>query len=160
MDPYTWETLSLTWTPAWVVGRVGRRSPRVTTRSLSSSPTPFRSRCRTLILGLDFAFDRSAKIGGLASGARQQGQNALFLNDEVYRDGAVGVGLHGNIVVDTVVAQGCRPIGSPMRITGSQRNVLQGLDGKRPHGRAAGVVPAAERARPRVDAQLAVPRAW
>ena len=93
---------------------------------------PFSFPVQNLILGLDFAFDRSAKIGGLASGARQQGQNALFLNDEVYSDGAVGVGLHGNIVVDTVVAQGCRPIGSPMRITGSQRNLLQELDGKRP----------------------------
>ena len=93
---------------------------------------PFSFPVQNLILGLDFAFDRSAKIGGLASGARQQGGNALFLNDEVHRDGAVGLALHGNIVVDTVVAQGCRPIGSPMRITGSQRNLLQELDGKRP----------------------------
>ncbi len=93
---------------------------------------PFSFPVQNLILGLDFAFDQSAKIGGLASGARQQGQNALFLNDQVFRNGAVGIALHGNIVVDTVVAQGCRPIGEPMRITGSQRNLLQELDGKRP----------------------------
>lgn len=93
---------------------------------------PFSFPVQNLILGLDFAFDRSAKIGGLASGARQQGQNALFLNDQVFRNGAVGIALHGNIVVDTVVAQGCRPIGEPMRITGSERNLLQELDGKRP----------------------------
>ena len=93
---------------------------------------PFSFPVQNLILGLDFAFEQSAKIGGLASGARQQGQNALFLNDQVFRNGAVGIALHGNIVVDTVVAQGCRPIGQPMRITGSQRNLLQELDGKRP----------------------------
>ena len=93
---------------------------------------PFSFPVQNLILGMDFDFDRSAKIGGLASGARQQGQNALFLDDQVFRNGAVGIALHGNIVVDTVVAQGCRPIGQPMRITGSQRNLLQELDGKRP----------------------------
>ena len=40
--------------------------------------------------------------------------------------------LHGNIAVDTVVAQGCRPVGQPMRITQSRRNVLAELDGQPP----------------------------
>jgi prepilin-type processing-associated H-X9-DG protein len=83
-------------------------------------------------MGLDFAFSGAAKIGGLASGAQQQGGNALFLDGSVYNSGAIGLGLHGNISVDTVVAQGCRPIGSAMRITASHRNVLMGLDGKPP----------------------------
>jgi small ligand-binding sensory domain FIST len=93
---------------------------------------PYSFPVQNLILGLDFAFDRSAKIGGLASGARQPGQNALFLEDRVYRSGAVGVAMSGNIVVDTVVAQGCRPIGKSMRITQSRRNLLGGLDGRPP----------------------------
>ena len=93
---------------------------------------PYSFPAQNLILGLDFAFDQSAKIGGLASGAQQQGQNALFLEDQVYRSGAVGVAMSGNVVVDTVVAQGCRPIGKPMRITQSQRNLLGGLDGRPP----------------------------
>ncbi len=93
---------------------------------------PFSFPVQNLILGLDFAFGNSTKIGGLASGARQQGQNALFLNDQVYRSGAVGLALSGNIVVDTVVAQGCRPIGKPMRITKSNRNLLGELDGRSP----------------------------
>lgn len=93
---------------------------------------PYSFPVQNLILGLDFAFDQSAKIGGLASGAQQPGQNALFLEDKVYRSGAVGVAMSGNIVVDTVVAQGCRPIGKPMRITQSQRNLLGGLDGRPP----------------------------
>ena len=93
---------------------------------------PYSFPAQNLILGLDFAFDQSAKIGGLASGAQQQGQNALFLEDQVFRSGAVGVAMSGNVVVDTVVAQGCRPIGKPMRITQSQRNLLGGLDGRPP----------------------------
>ena len=93
---------------------------------------PYSFPAQNLILGLDFAFDQSTKIGGLASGAQQQGQNALFLEDQVFRSGAVGVAMSGNVVVDTVVAQGCRPIGKPMRITQSQRNLLGGLDGRPP----------------------------
>ena len=93
---------------------------------------PYSFPAQNLILGLDFAFDQSAKIGGLASGAQQQGQNALFLEGQVFRSGAVGVAMSGNVVVDTVVAQGCRPIGKPMRITQSQRNLLGGLDGRPP----------------------------
>tara|TARA_B100000315_G_scaffold40358_1_gene35213 strand:+ start:1316 stop:2500 length:1185 start_codon:yes stop_codon:yes gene_type:complete len=85
-----------------------------------------------LLMGLDFAFSRSVKIGGLASSADQMGRNALFLNGRVYRSGAVGLALHGNITVDTVVAQGCRPIGQPMRVSKSRRNVLIGLEGQPP----------------------------
>ena len=93
---------------------------------------PFSFPVQNLLMGLDFAFSESAKIGGMASGAQQQGGNALFLNDKVYRSGAVGLALHGNITVDTVVAQGCRPVGQPMRITESQRNLLVKLDGQPP----------------------------
>ena len=93
---------------------------------------PFSFPVESLLMGLDFAFTRSAKIGGLASGAQQQGENALFLNGQVYRSGAIGLALHGNITVDTVVAQGCRPIGRPLHITESRRNLLVELDGKPP----------------------------
>ena len=93
---------------------------------------PYSFPVQNLILGLDFAFSRAAKIGGLASGAQQQGGNALFLGDQTYHSGAVGLAFHGNIAVDTVVAQGCRPVGHTMRITESRSNILVGLDGDTP----------------------------
>ncbi len=93
---------------------------------------PYSFPVQNLILGLDFAFAGAAKIGGLASGGQQQGANALFLGGRVHRSGAVGVAMHGNITIDTVVAQGCRPIGKPMRITQSRRNLLESLDGDTP----------------------------
>ena len=93
---------------------------------------PFSFPVQNLIMGLDFAFPRAAKIGGLASGAQRPGDNALFLDGAVHNAGAVGLALHGNIVVDTVVAQGCRPIGQSMRITSSRQNVLAELDGHPP----------------------------
>ena len=95
---------------------------------------PFSFPVQNLIMGLDFAYPRAAKIGGLASGAQRPGDNALFLDGDVHGSGAIGLALHGNITVDTVVAQGCRPIGDAMRITSSHRNVLVELDGKPPMG--------------------------
>src|SRR5829696_9408332 len=91
---------------------------------------PFTSRPEALLAGLDYAFPDSAKIGGLASGATSPGLNALFLNGEVFDGGIVGVALTGNVVVDTVVAQGCKPIGELMRVTRCEGNVLYELDGR------------------------------
>ena len=93
---------------------------------------PYSFPVQDLLMGMDFAFPKATKIGGLASGAARQGGNALFLDGEVLRSGAIGLALDGNIVVDTVVAQGCRPIGRPMRISKSDRNMLEELDGNPP----------------------------
>jgi small ligand-binding sensory domain FIST len=93
---------------------------------------PYSFPVNDLLIGLDYAFPKATKIGGLASGATRRGGNALFLDGEVLRTGAVGLALDGNITVDTVVAQGCRPIGKPMRITQSDRNMLIELDGEAP----------------------------
>ena len=76
-------------------------------------------------------------FGGVASGGRQHGQNALFLDDAVHREGLVGVSLSGDVVVDTVVAQGCRPIGEPMFVTRCERNFLYEVDGRAPAARLA-----------------------
>ena len=93
---------------------------------------PFSFPAQNFVMGLDFAFGGSVKVGGLASGGQSAGGNALFLGEEVYRSGAIGVALRGNIEVDTVVAQGCRPIGELMSITKSEQNVLMELDGRPP----------------------------
>lgn len=93
-------------------------------------PDPFSIRVDALVQGLDFAFPKSVKLGGLASGATQPDDNVLFLNQEVYQHGAVGVALSGNVIVDSVVAQGCRPIGHPMRVSRCKSNFLYELDGQ------------------------------
>jgi small ligand-binding sensory domain FIST len=93
---------------------------------------PFTFDAETFIQGLDEGFPSSSKIGGLASGARQPGENALYLGEETHRSGLVGVALSGDVCVDTLVAQGCRPIGDPMFITRSQQNTIYALDGRPP----------------------------
>jgi len=93
---------------------------------------PFSMRGQNLVKGLDYAFPGSTVIGGIASGGRQPGENALFLNQEQISEGMVGVALHGNVRIDTIVAQGCRPVGDLMRITKCDRNILEELDGQQP----------------------------
>src|ERR671914_1846940 len=91
---------------------------------------PFSGRPEALLAGLDYAFPSSPKIGGLASGATSPGLNALFLDDEVFTEGTVGVALTGDVAIDTVVAQGCRPVGELMRVTSCRANFLYELDGR------------------------------
>lgn len=93
-------------------------------------PDPFSFRIDSMVQGLDYAFANSVKVGGLASGANEPGRNALFLNDDVYTEGMVGLAVSGNVVVDSVVAQGCRPIGKPLTVTACQGNIVLELDGE------------------------------
>jgi small ligand-binding sensory domain FIST len=93
---------------------------------------PFGADLDAWIPALDERFPSGTKLGGIASGATQPGGNLLFLGDATARAGAVGVVLSGDVAVDAVVAQGCRPIGPPLFVTGARENVLFELDGKPP----------------------------
>jgi small ligand-binding sensory domain FIST len=93
---------------------------------------PFSFETEAFVRGLDRVFPSSSKVGGLASGARQVGGTALYLGKQVYRSGAITLALTGNIEVDAVVAQGCRPIGDPMFITGAHENLIREIDGHAP----------------------------
>lgn len=95
-------------------------------------PDPFTFDAESLVRGLDLAYPAANIIGGIASGGREPGENALFLGDRVHQHGAVGVALSGDLTVDTIVAQGCRPIGEPMFVTSCDRNIVRGLDGRPP----------------------------
>ena len=85
-----------------------------------------------LIHSLEVAYPGAVQIGGLASGARQPGGDVLLLRDGVLSQGYVGLACAGNVVIDTVVAQGCRPIGQPMFVTRSEQNLIFELDGRSP----------------------------
>ncbi len=74
---------------------------------------------------------RRPLIGGMASGSTKPGGNMLILDDKPMRAGGVGFSLRGDIEIDTIVSQGCRPIGKPMVVTGAQRNVIRTLGGRR-----------------------------
>ena len=95
-------------------------------------PDPFTLRSDNLLAGLDFAYTSTVKIGGLASGGGQPGANALFINERSVRSGSVGVAFTGDMEVETIVAQGCRPIGEPLVLTESEINVISKLGDQTP----------------------------
>lgn len=93
-------------------------------------PDPFSMPADDLLRRLDRAFPGSPIVGGMASGAEALGQTRLFVNDQVLRQGAVGVSLTGDVAITSVVSQGCRPVGKTYVITGCQDNVITELGGR------------------------------
>jgi small ligand-binding sensory domain FIST len=89
---------------------------------------PFSCDAEELVAQLDQAFPGAPKFGGVASGARTPGHNALFVDGTVHRTGAIVVAMTGAIAVDTAVAQGCRPVGDPMFVTRMEDNLILRLD--------------------------------
>lgn len=96
-----------------------------------------------LVLGDPFSFPADALlqrlgedqpaatvVGGMASGARQPGENRLLLGPSIHERGAVAVYLQGRARVRTVVSQGCRPIGDSFVVTRAQDNVIYQLGGR------------------------------
>jgi small ligand-binding sensory domain FIST len=79
---------------------------------------------------LDAMAPQAPLIGGMASAARERGQNVLVRNDQTFDEGLVGVSLSGPLEVQTVVSQGARPIGRPLVITKAHDNVIEQLGGK------------------------------
>ena len=68
-------------------------------------------------------------VGGAASGS-SDGQNIYGWHDqEVAESGVAGMLLSGAFHTEIGVAQGCDPIGQPLEITRSERNVIYEIDG-------------------------------
>jgi small ligand-binding sensory domain FIST len=73
---------------------------------------------------------RTPVIGGMASGASTPGENRLFYGTHTLHAGAVGWMLGPQLQVDTLVSQGCRPIGETLVVTSAEGNLIYELGGK------------------------------
>lgn len=70
-------------------------------------------------------------IGGFASASTRPGGNVLLINDSIFRAGGIGISfVGGNLRIDSLVSQGCRPIGQPMVITAGKQQLITGLAGR------------------------------
>jgi small ligand-binding sensory domain FIST len=69
-------------------------------------------------------------LGGMASAALGPGGNRLAIDGRIYTTGAVGALIGPGTRMSTVVSQGCRPIGRPLVVTRSERNVVYELAGQ------------------------------
>lgn len=81
-------------------------------------------------------------VGGMASSGRRAGENRLFIHDRAVDEGFVALTLSGAAAVQTIVSQGCRPIGGSFVVTRARQNVIEQLGGK----------PALEQLRATIDA--------
>jgi small ligand-binding sensory domain FIST len=93
---------------------------------------PFSLDAEAWLEHLNAALPGCPTVGGLASGGAQPGDHLLCAGERVLRAGLVGVALHGALELDTIVAQGCRPIGVPLFVTRASGNLVLELDGRSP----------------------------
>jgi len=93
-------------------------------------PDPYTTDAKSLMNGFDIAYPKCPKIGGLVSGANHSRGHVLFLGDTMHASGAIGVAMYGDVVMDTIVAQGCRPVGASFRVTRCEDNQVFELDGQ------------------------------
>lgn len=91
---------------------------------------PFTTPIDALLPAVDMYLPGTPVIGGMASSGRQPGRNRLLFNGRTLETGVVGVSIAGPIRIDSIVSQGCKPIGRPMKVTAAQQNVLVELDDK------------------------------
>jgi small ligand-binding sensory domain FIST len=121
------ELATLIASPLALPGYVGTEEDDV---SFLLLPDPFSCDAERLLQAFDIVWPGAPKIGGLVSGTREAGDGAMFLGEQVHREGVIGLALSGQIELEAVVAQGCRPVSTLMSVTRSQENLLIELDGK------------------------------
>ena len=79
----------------------------------------------------DLATQGSVTIGGFGSSSQENPVTHLFINGKTYTGGAVALGLQGEVTIEPLLSQGCRPIGSPWIVTEADYNVIHKI-GNRP----------------------------
>jgi small ligand-binding sensory domain FIST len=93
---------------------------------------PFSTPMDDLLEAFNNAYPGLPVIGGMSSGALRAQGNALILNDLTNNVGVVGVALAGELDVDVVVSQGCRPIWRPFTISAAHWNEIYLLEERPP----------------------------
>ena len=113
--------------PAMLVERIGYGEE---TRAVIGFGDPWTTPLNPLLAAFDQHLPGAPLTGGMASAARAAGGNVMIRNDQTFSEGFVGASLSGPIRVQTVVSQGCRPIGQRFVITKAHDNVIETLGGK------------------------------
>ena len=93
---------------------------------------PFSTPMEDILQAFNQGFSGIPVAGGMSSGALRPNGNALILDGRVYPTGAVGVALAGDLDIDIVVSQGCRPIWRPFIVQASNKNWIYQLERQAP----------------------------
>lgn len=120
--------------------RVERRLPSlehvpVGARSWVVFADPRTTDTEAVLRQLDQRFGGTS-VGCLATDITAPEHTAMFLDDQMFTDGAVALGLSGAVSLDTLLVPGCRPIGEPLIVMAVESNRIRSFD----RGPAAKVV--------------------
>jgi len=91
---------------------------------------PFSAPSEVLLPEFSRRFPKQVLVGGLASSTTSTHEGRLLTTDGVLREGLVGVAVGGSVQVDTIVSQGCRPVGHHFVITAGDQHMIHELGGK------------------------------
>ena len=92
---------------------------------------PFSLDCDTWLRCWNEAYAPLPVLGGLASGDFAARQTQLYLNGAVYDEGVIVIGIGGGVKLESVISQGCTPIGETWTITRAEQNFIHEI-GNRP----------------------------
>jgi len=92
---------------------------------------PFSFDVEALLRAWEQAYPKIPVQGGLASAGPTEQNTQLYLNGDIFTEGAVALACGGQIELLDVISQGCTPIGETWTITKAERNIIHQI-GNRP----------------------------
>lgn len=115
---------------AWreLLGRDGEPLAPIDCRGLCLLADPFTTDVDRLLTGLDYAYPAVPKFGGLASGGATPAANRMLLGDRSLLGGALLISFGPGVRIETVVAQGCMPLGRVGTITRADGHYMRRID--------------------------------
>ncbi|HEY3862770.1 MAG TPA: FIST N-terminal domain-containing protein [Verrucomicrobiae bacterium] len=85
---------------------------------------PFQTDAEAWLRGWNEAYAPKPIVGGLASGDFTSRSAQLYLNGDVFEDGGVAVAAGGGVELQSLISQGCTPIGETWTITKTEGNII------------------------------------
>jgi small ligand-binding sensory domain FIST len=85
---------------------------------------PFHMDAESWLRGWNEAYAPKPIVGGLASGDFSQRTTQLYLDGDVFEEGGVAVAVAGEVELQSVISQGCTPIGETWTITKAEGNII------------------------------------
>ncbi|MFO1499071.1 MAG: FIST N-terminal domain-containing protein [Verrucomicrobiota bacterium] len=92
---------------------------------------PFNADADAWLRGWNEAYPRVPIVGGLASGDHAEQRTQVYLNGEVFENGGVAISFAQDVKIESVISQGCTPIGETWTITKAEQNIIHQI-GNRP----------------------------
>ena len=124
-----WETLLAKDGEDQLSRRVGLDEESEPTQVFLLLGDPYTTPLAELMEALEDLAPGIPSVGGLASGGHA-GENVLLLDGDIKEDGVVGIRFGGPIRIETIVSQGCRPIGDTLLVTQAAGNMIGTLGGR------------------------------